>query len=125
MADNKEYLIQGHDNGTILISEEVICAIAGAAVMEVEGVESLNANIGSDLCEILGMKTTGKGIKLTVNETNICIDCSVILTYGFDVIEVAKKIQKSVASAVESMTGFHVERVDVSVSAVSIGKKTK
>lgn len=125
MADNKEYLIQGHDNGTILISEDVICTIASAAVMEVEGVESLNANIGSDLCEILGMKNSGRGIKLTVNENNVSIDCSVILSYGFDVIEIAKKIQSSVTAAVESMTGFHVERVDVGVSAVTMTKKAK
>ena len=63
MADSKEYLIQGHEDGTILISDEVICTIAAAAVMEVEGVVSLNTNIGSDLAEMLGVKMLGKGIK--------------------------------------------------------------
>lgn len=28
MADNKEYLIQDQDSGSIMISEEVICTIA-------------------------------------------------------------------------------------------------
>ena len=123
MADNKEYLIQGHEDGTILISEEVICTIAAAAVMEVEGVSSLNTNIGSDLAEILGVKNMGKGIKLTVEENNVTIDCSVVLEYGYDVVEVAKNVQQSIKNAVESMTGFQVLRVDVSVSAVAVAKK--
>lgn len=123
MADNKEYLIQGQEDGTLLISEEVICTIAAAAVMEVEGVASLNTNIGSDLAEILGVKSLGKSIKLTVEENNVTMECSVMLLYGYDVIEVAKNIQQSVKNAVESMTGFHVQRVDVSVNAVTTKKK--
>ena len=80
MADNKEYLIQGHEDGTILISDEVICTIAAAAVMEVEGVVSLNTNLGSDLAEMLGVKMLGKGIKLTVEESNVTIECAVVLS---------------------------------------------
>ena len=123
MADNKEYLIQGHEDGTILISDEVICTIAAAAVMEVEGVASLNTNIGSDLAEMLGVKNLGKGIKLTVEENNVTIDCSVVLEYGYDVAVVAKNVQQSIKNAVESMTGFQVLRVDVSISAVAVAKK--
>ena len=61
MADNKEYLIQEHEDGTILISEEVICTIAAAAVMEVEGVDALNTNIGSDLAGMLGLMGASAG----------------------------------------------------------------
>lgn len=123
MADSKEYLIQGHEDGTILISDEVICTIAAAAVMEVEGVVSLNTNIGSDLAEMLGVKMLGKGIKITVEESNVTIECAVVLSYGYDVVEVAKNVQQSVKNAVESMTGFQVERVDVNVSAITAAKK--
>ena len=123
MADSKEYLIQGHEDGTILISDEVICTIAAAAVMEVEGVVSLNTNLGSDLAEMLGVKMLGKGIKLTVEESNVTIECAVVLSYGYDVVEVAKNVQQSVKNAVESMTGFQVERVDVNVSAITAAKK--
>ena len=91
--------------------------------MEVEGVASLNTNIGSDLAEILGVKSMGKGIKLTVEENNVTIDCSIVLEYGYDVVEVAKNVQQSIKNAVESMTGFQVLRVDVSVSAVTVAKK--
>ena len=123
MADNKEYLIQGQEEGTILISDEVVCTIAAAAVLEVEGVESLNTNIGSDLAEMLGVKNQSKGIKLTVDGRNVTLDCNVVIGYEFDVIEVAKNVQASVKNAVESMTGFQVQRVDVTVSAIAMSKK--
>ena len=51
------------------------------------------------------------------------IDCSVVLEYGYDVVEVAKNVQQSIKNAVESMTGFQVLRVDVSISAVAVAKK--
>lgn len=123
MAENKEYLIQGHDEGTVLISEEVICTIAAAAVLEVEGVESLNTNIGSDLAEMLGVKNQSKGIKLSVDGKNATIECDIVVCYAYDVIEVAKNVQAGVKNAVESMTGFAVEKIDVTVSAIAMTKK--
>ena len=123
MADNKEYLIQDQDNGSIMISEEVICTIAAAAVMEVEGVESLCSNIGSDLAEMLGMRNLGKGIKLTVEENTVSLECAVVLQYGYDIVSVAKNIQQGVTSAVESMTGLKVSGVDINVNAVTTSKK--
>ena len=91
--------------------------------MEVEGVESICTNIGSDLAEMLGMRNLGKGIKLSVDDREVSIDCAVILAYGYDVVSVAKNIQQNVSNAVESMTGFKVSKVDVSISAVSAPKK--
>ena len=38
MADNKQYITQVQDHGTVMISEDVIASIAAAAVTEVEGV---------------------------------------------------------------------------------------
>lgn len=123
MADNKEYLIQEQDGGAVMISEEVICTIAAAAVMEVEGVESLCANIGSDLAEMLGMRNLGKSIKLTVDADTVSLECAVVILYGYDVVSVAKNIQQNVTTAVESMTGLKVRQVDVTVSAVTVSKK--
>ncbi len=122
MAENKEYVVQGQEDGVILISDEVIATIAAAAVLEVEGA-SLNSNLGSDLAGKFGVRTLGKGIKLSVEENNVSLECSIVLEYGYDVIVVAQNVQQSVKNAVESMTGFQVERVDVFVSAVTVAKK--
>ena len=56
MAENKEYISRPDEMGTIHISEEVLAAIAAAAALEVEGVASLSANLGSDIVQFLGKK---------------------------------------------------------------------
>ncbi len=122
MAENKEYVVQSQEDGTILISDEVIATIAAAALLEVDGVSPMS-NIGSDLAGKLGVKTLGKGIKLNVEGNSVSLECSVVLEYGFDVIVVAKNAQQAIKNAVESMTGFEVTRVDILVGGVATAKK--
>ena len=76
-----------------------------------------------DLAEMLGVKSQSKGIKLTVEDSTCTLECNVVVGYEYDVIEVAKNVQASVKNAVESMTGFQVLRVDVTVSAIAMTKK--
>ena len=67
MADGKEYVSRPDELGNIHISEEVLAVIAAAAAMEVEGVGSLAANLGSDIAELLGgKKNLSKGIHIAV-----------------------------------------------------------
>ena len=47
MADNKQYVTQVQENGTVLISEDVITTIVMHAVEEVEGVVCLSAKPGA------------------------------------------------------------------------------
>ncbi len=122
MAENKEYVVQSQEDGTILISDEVIATIAAAALLEVEGVSPMS-NIGADLAGKLGVKTLGRGIKLSVEGNTVSLECAVVLEYGFDVIVVAQNAQQAIKNAVESMTGFEVTRVDILVGGVATAKK--
>ena len=68
MAENKEYLVQEQENGSILISEEVIASIAALAVREVEGVFCLSVTQTLDLSNILGKKNLRKGIRVVITD---------------------------------------------------------
>lgn len=122
MAENKEYVVQSQEDGMVLVSDEVIATIAAAALLEVEGVSPMGG-LGTDLAEKLGVRSLGKGIKLSVEENRVSLECAVVLEYGYDVIVVAKNAQQSIKNAVESMTGFQVERVDILVGGVATAKK--
>ena len=77
MADGKEYVSRPDELGNIHISEEVLAVIAAAAAMEVEGVGSLAANLGSDIAELLGgKKNLSKGIHIAVEEESIRVAVS-------------------------------------------------
>lgn len=110
MAENKQYINQHQEFGSVLISEDVICTIVTRAVEEVDGVAGFsNAN----------KKNWGKGIKVNVSEKNhLCIDCYINVVYGQSVVAIASAVQDAVSNAVFSMTGIKAKAVNVNVSGI-------
>ena len=119
MADNKQYVTQVQDNGTVLISEDVIATIVIHAVEEVEGVVGLNSKPGADIVELIGKKNWGKGLKITIGEEDaLSIDCNITVAYGQSVVSVAKAVQDSITNALESMAGVKIAAVNVNVCGI-------
>lgn len=126
MAENKEYYTQEMENGSIQISEDVVASVTGMAVLEVEGVCGLSSSIGTDIAEMLGMKTLSKGIRLSTTETGaLRIDCDVVSKFGQNIFELAKNVQENVKSSVESVTGLRVAEVNVTVCGIALPKDSK
>ena len=122
MSDAKEYLVQPVEKGTINISEEVVAAIAALAISEVVGVYGLSSSFTADLKELLGKKNMSKGVKLTIEDEVVTVECFVVVTYGYEIPVVAAAIQEGVVNAVESMTGLKVAAVHVDVCGISAPK---
>ncbi len=122
MAENKEYLVQEQENGSILISEEVIASIASLAVREVEGVFGLSITQTLDLSNILGKKNLRKGIRVTIAEEGVEISCNLIVKMGAAVMTVARNVQEAIADEVTAMTGVRPLRVNVNVCGVAVPK---
>ena len=112
MAEYKQYITQAQENGTVLISEDVIATIVEHALTEVDGV----VKGGSD---VIGKKSWGKGIRIAIAEDNtLTIGCNIIVGYGESVVNVAKAVQEAVAMAIESVTGVTVTDVNVNVCGI-------
>ena len=119
MADNKQYVTQPQENGAVLISEDVIASIVAHTVGEVEGVAGLAGKPVGDIAEIIGKKNWGKGMKITIAEDDsLTIDCNINVHYGHSVVAVAKAVQQSVSSTLESMAGVVVTSVNVNVCGI-------
>lgn len=108
MAENREYITTELENGTVNINEEVITAIALAAVKDVEGVVAL--------------KNDKKAIRVELGEQEVGVECNLTVLYGHSVVGIAKNVQNGVANAIESMTGLKVRSVDVNVSGIAMSK---
>lgn len=111
MADNKEYITTVEEQGSVNISEDVIVTIAHAAVMEVEGVSGFASKMGQS-----------KGMKIHVGDDKIVVDAYILLEYGVVINDVARAVQNSVLSAIESMTGIVVSAVNVHICGVAFEK---
>lgn len=110
------------DVGEIHIADEVIAIIAGMAASEVEGVKGMVGNLAGDLVELLGRKNLSKGVLVEVGEGNVTLTISLVIKYGFNVMDVSKAVSEKVKNAVETMTGLTVLEVNIHVTGVDIEK---
>lgn len=119
MAESKQYITQKQDNGSVMISEDVISAIVAHAVNEVEGVVALEVKPGADIAELIGKKYWGKGVKVIISDDDsVTIDCNVSVAYGHSVVTVANAVQDAIVGAVESMTGVTINAVNVNICGI-------
>ena len=120
MAESKQYITQMQDNGSVLISEDVIAAIVAHAVGEVEGVIGLNTKPGADIADLIGKKSWGRGLKITIHDNNsVVIDCNITVSYGQSVVTVAKAVQETITNALESMAGIDITSVNVNICGIA------
>ena len=120
----ENYITTETENGSVNISEEVIAVMVSAAINEVEGVAGLSNTVGSEILDLIGMKTLSKGIKVEIDEENIVVDVVITVDFGCVVADVAEKVQLAVINALESMIGLSA-KVNVHVSGVSFRKADK
>ena len=111
------------DVGNVSFANDVLAIIAGLAASEIEGVAGMAGGLAGGIAELLGRKNLAKGIKITVNDKLIAVDINLIVTYGYKLHEVSRKVQANVVKAIETMTGLSVERVNVSVLGIQFTKE--
>ena len=90
--------------GKIVYNAGIVHNIVALAVQEVEGAMPLQ-----------GKKN---GISLYIEKDGIYADVSVLVKYGYNVPELAYRVQQSVKQSVENMTRFKVAQVDVHIQDV-------
>ncbi len=117
-----DYTIQLEDNrGEVVIADEVIAVIGGLAALEVDGVSTtMEASAAKDLISKIGKKTLAKGVKVDVLEGIVTIAMTLNLKYGYNILDVSKKVQEKVKVAIENMTGLTVADVNIRVAGVDM-----
>jgi len=116
------YITCHEENGSINISEEVISTIVRNVVSEIEGVSGLSGAAGSELAELIGLKTAVKGVKVQFVDETIVVDVIVTVTYGYNIVNVAKSVQEKLISVMQSTTGMEKASVNVHVSGIAFEK---
>lgn len=115
------YTIQADENtGEVKIADEVVAIIAGLAAMEVEGVASMAGNATRELISKLGMKSLSKGVKVDVLDGVVTVALALNLKYGCSIMDISKKVQDKVKTAIENMTGLSVADVNIRIVSVEM-----
>lgn len=90
------------EKGKVVYNVGILRNIVELAVAEVEGTVPSEQNRKS-------------GISLYIEKDGVYVDVSVAVQYGYNVPELAYRIQQTVKQSVENMTHFKVAEVDVHV----------
>ena len=91
-------------SGKVVYNAGIVKGIVEIAVAEVEGTVPLTNKKNS--------------ITLFLEKDGIYADISVVVEYGYNVPELAYRIQQSVKQSVENMTKYKVAKVDVHIEDV-------
>lgn len=113
------------DRGDTTIEETVVQKLAGIATREVPGVYAMGSagrRAFSALTErIPGSQTNvSGGVSVEKGERQTAIDVSIVVEYGFSVVEVSQAIRRNIIQSVERATGLEVLEVNINVTDVHL-----
>ncbi len=107
-----------NDLGGLVISDEVIASIALNAARDVDGVAGFAAR-PPDVHSLLKIgESPLKSVKVWSGENDIKLQVYIIIKENRKIPAVAAEVQRSVKSAVQSMTGRVVTKVNVSIAGI-------
>ena len=116
-----EELMNVEPNGTVTFANEVLETIAGIAAADVQGIANMSGSLMKDgWNDLIVKKRPAKGVKVTKTEDSLTIDVQIIVEYGVKVQDVCRKIQESIYTAIDTMTGLQPTAINVYVQGVKL-----
>ena len=101
--------------GGIVISEEVLAAIAATAAREVEGVTALVPR-PAGVARLLRKEGDLRYVKLTQAGAELALELALRVRAGANIATVATGVQRAVKNALQDMTGKTVARVNLKIA---------
>ena len=111
--------------GRIDIEDEVVEKVAGLAATEVDGVADLGGDVARAVESVrerigIGHKRGDQGVKAQINGREVSIEVTIVIEYGYVVMDVARQVKTNVAIQTNRMLGLRVVEVNVIVDDVRL-----
>lgn len=107
------------DLGTIRIHNNVIASVASLAAREIEGVKGIGGDLRTGLLEMIGKKTHPGAIKVEIDKNDeVKVEIPLVIKYGFNIPDIASKVQENVRTALEKMTNLSIKNVNINVQGI-------
>mgnify|MGYP002745309357 CR=1 FL=1 len=113
------------EHGVTTIDESVVAKIAGMAAREIPGVYDMGNAVRrafsavTDRIPTTQTNVTG-GITVHKGETQAAIDVTVVVEYGYSIINVCNDIRSNIIDQIEGTTGLEVVEVNIDVTDVHL-----
>jgi uncharacterized alkaline shock family protein YloU len=106
------------DLGTIRIHKNVIASIASLAAMEIEGVKRIGGNFKNGLTELLGKNIFSMVKVEIIKNEEVKVEVPIVAKYGFNLPELANKVQENIRMNLEKMTNLLIKEINVNIQGV-------
>lgn len=109
------------DLGIIKIHKNVIASIASIAALEIEGIKRIGGDLKSGIIELIGKKYLSS-VRVEINKSEeVDVEIPVVVKYGYNVPEVANRVQENVRNSLEKMTNLAIKEVNIKVQGIERG----
>lgn len=102
-------------DGVITLDEKVVTTIAGLAAREVDGIHS----IGRSRFFVFG-DNPKRGVRTEVGDVQAAFDLDVVVDYGRDIRELARRLREKTAEEVGKMAGRDVVEININVVDIKL-----
>lgn len=106
------------DLGMVRIHDNVIASIASVAATEIEGVKAIGKNFKASFFELIDKNRSSAITILKDKNGDISVSVPLIIKYGFNIPDIANKVQENVRAALERMTNLPVKDINIVVQSI-------
>ncbi|MDD5156408.1 MAG: Asp23/Gls24 family envelope stress response protein [Candidatus Omnitrophica bacterium] len=111
------------DLGNIKIHKDAVASITSLAATEIEGVKRTGTDFKSGFLELIGKKSLS-AIKVEFDKNGeVRIEVPLIIKYGYNIPEVASKVQENIRRNIEKMTSLSIRDININVQAIERGQE--
>ena len=103
--------------GIVTYNKDIVLSVINLAAKEIAGVSSLVANFGSVLTRWFS-KNYYEGVKTSYINGNMNVDIYMNVYYGYNVSEIAYRVQENIKNSLASMVEMKIDKINVHVLGV-------
>ncbi len=120
MYDNKNN-IKKQAKGNVTYSSDIVLSVINLATKEIAGVSSIVTKFGSILKRWFS-NNYYDGVKITYNKDAMCVDVYINVCFGYNVTEVAYRVQENIKNSLSGMIDVKISKINVHVLGVDFPK---
>ncbi len=104
--------------GSVQIHKKAIADIAYSAISHIEDVSLTPVTFTDRVLEFFGKKSYS-GIGVAIDKDNqVSIRAKILVKYGADIAEAARRVQEAIRQGIESMTDINLKTINVDIRGV-------
>lgn len=110
--------------GDVNYNKNIILSVINLATKEIAGVSGLCADFASAFKKWFS-KNYYEGVKISYNENSMTVDIYINVFFGYNVSEIAYRVQENITNSLLSMIDVKIDRINVHVLGVDFPKETE